>query len=55
LLGLSKRGDPYLRTRLVHGARAAVNAVLQYDKTDARSRGVRRIVQERGYNRAVVA
>lgn len=55
LLGISKRGDPYLRTLLVHGARAAVNAVLQCDKSDARSRWVRRIVQERGYNRAVVA
>jgi transposase len=25
LLGISKRGDPYLRTLLIHGARAVVN------------------------------
>lgn len=55
LLGISKRGDPYLRTLLVHGARSVVRAVLSKDKQDARSRWVRRIAQERGINRAAVA
>ncbi len=27
LLGISKRGDKYLRTLLIHGARAAINQV----------------------------
>lgn len=55
LLGISKRGDPYLRTLLVHGARSVVRAVLSKDKQDARSRWSRRIAQERGVNRAAVA
>ena len=55
LLGISKRGDPYLRTLLIHGARSVVQAVLSKDKQDARSRWIRRIAQERGKNRAAVA
>jgi len=55
LLGISKRGDRYLRTLLVHGARSVVNAVLSKNKDDARSRWIRRIAAERGKNRAAVA
>lgn len=55
LLGISKRGDRYIRTLLVHGARSVVNAVLTKNKGDARSRWIRRIATERGKNRAAVA
>jgi transposase len=55
LLGISKRGDRDIRTLLVHGARSAVQAVLRSDKSDARHRWIKRLVQERGKNRAAVA
>lgn len=32
LSGISKRGDKYLRTLLIHGARAEVQAVIKYNK-----------------------
>jgi transposase len=38
LLGISKRGDPYLRTLLIHGARSVVHRAK--GKTDARSRWI---------------
>ncbi len=38
LLGISKRGDPYLRTLLIHGARSVVYRAK--GKTDARSRWI---------------
>ena len=38
LLGISKRGDPYLRTLLVHGARSVVYRAKA--KTDCRSRWI---------------
>lgn len=53
LLGISKRGDIYLRTLLIHGARSVVRRAP--NKTDARSRWIQRLVTERGTNRAVVA
>jgi transposase len=55
LLGISKRGDRYVRTLLIHGARSVVNVVLNNNKDDARSRWIRRIAAERGKNRAAVA
>lgn len=55
LLGISKRGDRYIRTLLVHGARSVVNSVLNRGKDDKRSRWLRRIALERGKNRAAVA
>ena len=53
LKGISKRGDTYLRSLLIHGARA----VLRYapNKTDARSRWLQALIERRGYNRAAVA
>jgi len=51
LLGITKRGDRYLRTLLIHGARSA----LRQCKDDARSGWVRRIRAERGPNVAAVA
>ncbi|MEI7297967.1 IS110 family transposase [Paraburkholderia tropica] len=53
LQGISKRGDTYLRTLLIHGART----VLQYasGKTDKRSRWLQQLIARRGYNCAAVA
>jgi transposase len=53
LLGISKRGDRYLRTILIHGARAALRRADH--KIDQRSRWAMRIKLARGYNKAAVA
>jgi transposase len=53
LLGISKRGDRYLRSLLIHGARAAVIQAAR--KTDPLSCWINRIRAERGHNKAVVA
>lgn len=53
LLGISKRGDHYLRSLLVHGARAVV--IQAAHKDDRLSRWINRIRSERGFNKAVVA
>src|SRR5262245_35093201 len=53
LLGISKRGDRYVRTLLIHGARATVHRARL--KTDARSRWIMRLEQRRGKNIATVA
>ena len=53
LLGISKRGDTYLRTLLIHGARAVVRAAAK--KHDAPSRWINAVVQRRNANIAAVA
>ncbi len=53
LLGISKRGDTYLRTLLIHGARAAVASAKR--KSDARSRWINAVAARRGANVAAVA
>lgn len=53
LLGISKRGDGYVRKLLVHGARATLRWVGL--KTDRRSHWVRGLIERRGKNRAAVA
>lgn len=53
LLGISKKGDGYLRSLLVHGARAVVTQAGK--KKDRLSQWINRIVAERGWNKAVVA
>jgi transposase len=53
LLGVTKRGDAYLRTQLVHGARSALRRAAYHD--DERSRWAQAVAQRRGFNRAVVA
>ena len=53
LLGISKRGDSYLRTLLVHGGRAAVR--WSVGKVDSRSKWILAKQETRGYNRACVA
>lgn len=53
LQGISRRGDTYLRTLLIHGARA----VLRYmkSKTDAPSIWLQQLIARRGYNCTAVA
>ena len=53
LLGISKRGDRYLRSLLIHGARAVVRAAKRKD--DRLSRWVNRLRETRGMNKATVA
>jgi transposase len=53
LLGISKRGDVYLRTLLIHGARATLRWIGL--KTDRRSKWVRGLMDRRGKNKAAVA
>jgi transposase len=53
LLGISKRGDVYLRTLLIHGARATLRWIGL--KTDRRSKWVRGLIDRRGKNKAAVA
>ena len=53
LLGISKHGDTYLRTLLIHGARSVLIRVAC--KKDTRSRWLQELIVRRGYNRAAVA
>lgn len=53
LLGISKRGDRYLRTLLIHGARAAVRVV--ECRRDQRSIAITRLKLRHGPNVAAVA
>jgi transposase len=53
LLGISKRGDAYLRTLLIHGARSVLIRVAC--RKDARSVWLQELISRRGYNRATVA
>ena len=53
LLGISKRGDRYLRSLLVHGARSVV--IQTAKKDDRLSRWINMVRAERGYNKATVA
>lgn len=53
LLGISKRGDKYLRSLLIHGARSIVPRLV--NKKDALSLWVTKIRERRGFNKACVA
>ncbi|MFH0352155.1 MAG: IS110 family transposase [Chromatiales bacterium] len=53
LLGISKRGDTYLRTLLIHGARAVVKTAAK--KTDAQSRWINDLIKRSNANIAAVA
>jgi len=53
LLGISKRGDTYLRKLLIHGARSALRFADR--KQDVRSRWVVEVEGRRGKNIAAVA
>ena len=50
---ITKRGDVYLRTLLVHGARAVLARV--NEKTDQTSAWLRSLMERRGYKRTAVA
>lgn len=53
LLGISKRGDTYLRTLLIHGRRSVARVAHQYQ--DQRNRWIDDIKRRRGENIANVA
>ena len=53
LLGISKRGDKYVRSLIIHGARAV--AMHAHKKTDPMSVWVTQLIARRGFNKAVVA
>ena len=53
LLGISKRGDKYLRELLVHGARSYVRTVI--NKSDPYANWIKRLIDRIGMNKAVVA
>ena len=53
LLGISKRGDRYLRTLLIHGARSSLRFASR--RTDRRSRWALAAEKRRGRNVAAVA
>lgn len=50
---ITKRGDVYLRTLLIHGARAVMRQLAR--RSDATSRWVMALKVRRGFNKAVVA
>ena len=53
LLGITKRGNAYLRTLFIHGARAALRH--SANKTDRFSRWAQAVLARRGHNKACVA
>jgi transposase len=53
LLGISKRGDVYIRKLLVHGARSSLKWVDK--KEDRLSIWAKKVIERRGMNRAAVA
>lgn len=53
LFGISKRGDRYLRTLMIHGARAVLGKA--HGKTDARSKWIGRLRERRHPNVVAVA
>lgn len=55
LLGISKRGDGYLRKLLVHGARAVVSNNDRRLEKDKRSQWISSLEERRGRNRTAVA
>jgi transposase len=53
LMGISKRGDTYLRTLLIHGGRTVVRMAHQHQ--DRHHRWISDLVQRRGKNVSAVA
>lgn len=53
MVGISKRGNRYLRTLLIHGARTVVNWCQR--KADPLSLWVKKIMERRGRHKAIVA
>jgi len=55
LLGISKRGDEYLRTLLIHGGRAVVRSAALQKTPTKRTQWVLDLAERRGFNVACVA
>lgn len=55
LLGVSKRGDIYPRTLLIHGTRSVVNQIPRKEKLDSRGQWVKGLMDRRHRNVATVA
>jgi transposase len=62
LLGVSKHGDKYVRQLLIHGGRSATKAALRknketglYEKRDAHSQWIQKLVERVGINKTSVA
>jgi transposase len=55
LLGITKHGDVYLRTLMIHGARAVISALQRKANPDARWTWLLELVRRRGVNVAAVA
>lgn len=55
LLGITKRGDVYLRSLMVHGARSSIKAIIAKQKKDPLSEWILKKVETKGYNGAAVA
>ena len=53
LMGITKKGDCYLRSLVIHGARSVVR--MAANKTDKLSQWINGLVERRGKNRATVA
>jgi transposase len=53
LLGITKKGDPYLRSLMVHGARSLIRHATK--KHDRLSLWINRLVEKRGHNKTVIA
>jgi len=54
--GITKKGDRYIRTLLIHGARASINATLNVDKRGTSyHRWIHETVNRIGKNKAAVA
>jgi len=52
---ITKRGDPYLRTLLIHGARSVLLAASRVKRPDRLQAWALSVLHRRGYNRAAVA
>ncbi len=55
LLGISKRGDRYLRCLVIHGARVMVTQLSRKDRSDRRSQWLKGLLERRHRNVATVA
>lgn len=55
LLGISKRGDSYLRKLLIHGARAVLFKIKTSTDEGHKTRWLKELIERRGFNKACVA
>jgi len=53
MLGISRRGDPYVRSLLIHGARSVLSLAMK--RSDTRSLKLQRLKARIGFNKACVA